>query len=591
MALIDEKTGKYNKKLTASYLFITKEGTCGRLQLKGPLYQEFRAGSYCMSDGGLRYDFIYIGKAKKTLTESPNAPDQQRPSKSADSDNKSAKNDNPPQPDTQPRSLKSGDQKKLAAQKKEQPDAVREKAVKPAEKRERGPFIKMDANQKRLVRKLPDWLQPLYNHGLTAKIDEDDQVIEISVGSIVNEDLLAKINTLPRLKKLDIQVARTITEKELQQIGHMSMLQSLTFYSVTFPKDGLDHLQKLTDLRELALREAKLTDAHLEHLKGLSKLRVLRLGGNRLTDKGLEYLTGMTNLEVLEIPNSNWVESRMRITDAGFALVARLTKLRELDISRLTITDKGFAQLSGLHELRRLRLDKTQITGNGLKKLASFPQLESLSLGGPWFDDTGMDYVTACHNLKQLFLRYTKIGDKGFRHIGKLEKLERLPLDSHFVTDAGLAHLTSLKHLKHIELRASSVTDETLKHISKISSLTRLDLSGSGYTGVSIGRNFAGTGYTHLAAMPNLKTLWLYNADVRWTELRGLKQLDSMVLMMPTMSADDVRRLQQALPDTRISATWGDKSVQFTSALNENAKPPKGSKKKIMSPSLTRNPE
>ncbi len=201
------------------------------------------------------------------------------------------------------------------------------------------------------------------------------------------------------------------------------------------------------------------------------------------------------------------------------------------------------------------------VTGNGLKQLAGFPQLESLSLGGPWIDNAGMDYVTACHNLKKLFLQYTKIGDKGFGHIGRLGKLERLTLDSHFVTDQGMAHLTSLRNLNHIELRASRVTDETLKHISKIASITRFDLSGSGYPGVRIGRNFTGAGYTHLASMPNLKTLWLNNADVSWTELRGLKQLDSMHLMMPTMSADDVRRLQRALPDTRVGATWGYGSV------------------------------
>ena len=206
-------------------------------------------------------------------------------------------------------------------------------------------------------------------------------------------------------------------------------------------------------------------------------------------------------------------------------------------------------------------MGRTQITGNGLRQLANFPQLESLALGGPSFDDAGMEHVAKCGNLKQLFFTYTKIGDEGFRHVGKLGKLERLTLDSHFVTDAGLAHLTSLKNLNHIELRASRVTDKALEHISKITSLTRLDLSGSGHPGVSIGRNFTGTGYAHLAAMPNLRTFWLHNADVRWTEQRDLKQLNVMTLSMPTMSEDDVRQLQRALPDTYVSAAWGGSSV------------------------------
>ena len=68
LALIDEETGKYEKKSTASYLFITKEGTCGRLQLKGPLYQEYGVGA--SGSGGLRYDFVYKGGGESEQEES-----------------------------------------------------------------------------------------------------------------------------------------------------------------------------------------------------------------------------------------------------------------------------------------------------------------------------------------------------------------------------------------------------------------------------------------------------------------------------------------------------------------------------------------
>jgi len=436
----------------------------------------------------------------------------------------------------------------------------------------------MDVIQQRLAQKLPDWLRPLHGHGLVARIDDDDEVTEITAGSVVDDDLLAKLKTLPKLRNLYVETSQKITGRGLGHIGEMPALQSLQFYSVTLPDDGLVHLRQIKDLRELSLTQSKLNDAALAHLNGLKELRVLRLGGNRLTDAGLAHLTDMKHLEVLEIANTSWVESRMRITDAGLAHVARFTTLRELDISGLSVTDEGFAHLSGLRDLRRLRVRGTQITGDGLKHLANFPQLESLSLGGPWFNDAGMEHVAKCRNLRQLFLVYTKIGDEGFQHVGKLGKLERLTLDSHFVTDAGLAHLTSLENLKHIELRASRVTDESLKHISKIASLARLDLSGSGYPGVRIGRNFTGTGYACLAAMPNLTTLYLNNADVGWTELRGLKQLKSMALLMPTMSEDDVRQLQRALPDTYVSAMWGGTSVpplQMRKRLDEKGEKPR----------------
>jgi beta-lactamase regulating signal transducer with metallopeptidase domain len=45
MAQIDEKRGKFDNTLTASYLFITKEGICGALQIQSP--------------GGWRHQFVY----------------------------------------------------------------------------------------------------------------------------------------------------------------------------------------------------------------------------------------------------------------------------------------------------------------------------------------------------------------------------------------------------------------------------------------------------------------------------------------------------------------------------------------------------
>ena len=82
LTLIDEKTGKYEKKSTASYLFITKEGICGRLRLKGPLYQEYGVGAG--GDGGMRFDFVYEGEGELKRPEAEEkTPDPLNPSEEA----------------------------------------------------------------------------------------------------------------------------------------------------------------------------------------------------------------------------------------------------------------------------------------------------------------------------------------------------------------------------------------------------------------------------------------------------------------------------------------------------------------------------
>ena len=53
LAQFNEKTGKYNDELTVTFLFMTREGSCGAMQIRSPLGD----GGY--TNGGLEYKFIY----------------------------------------------------------------------------------------------------------------------------------------------------------------------------------------------------------------------------------------------------------------------------------------------------------------------------------------------------------------------------------------------------------------------------------------------------------------------------------------------------------------------------------------------------
>ena len=65
LAQVDEKSGAYDEKLIASFLFITKEGTCGAIQLKSPLSEKFVPGTPVMRNGGMLVKFICEGEAEK----------------------------------------------------------------------------------------------------------------------------------------------------------------------------------------------------------------------------------------------------------------------------------------------------------------------------------------------------------------------------------------------------------------------------------------------------------------------------------------------------------------------------------------------
>ena len=112
-------------------------------------------------------------------------------------------------------------------------------------------------------------------------------------------------------------------------------------------EDGdLAPLQQLTNVVNLNLRKAAITDAGLVHLKGLKTLQRLHLEKTAVTDAGLENLTDLTNLVYLNLYET-------------------------------AVSDAGLQHLKGLSKLRKLFVWKTEVTPAGVEALRqSLPELE-----------------------------------------------------------------------------------------------------------------------------------------------------------------------------------------------------------------------
>ncbi len=123
----------------------------------------------------------------------------------------------------------------------------------------------------------------------------------------------------------------------------------------------LVHLTGLTQLKNLSLRKAQITDAGLTRLKGLglTQLIMLHLDNTPITDAGLVHLTGLTQLRHLGLNNT-------QITDAGLVHLTGLTQLQSLGLNNTQITDAGLVHLTRLSQLQELGLESTKITDSGL---------------------------------------------------------------------------------------------------------------------------------------------------------------------------------------------------------------------------------
>ena len=82
-------------------------------------------------------------------------------------------------------------------------------------------------------------------------------------------------------------------------VDFFSDVEFVSFFFTDATDDDLEHLEGLSDLRELWLAHTQVTDRGLEHLRELTNLQELYLWRTRVTDAGLEHLRGLTMLQAL----------------------------------------------------------------------------------------------------------------------------------------------------------------------------------------------------------------------------------------------------------------------------------------------------
>jgi internalin A len=339
---------------------------------------------------------------------------------------------------------------------------------------------------------------------------------------VLTDALLARVCALPHLRDLNIGSTTKVTAVGLVHLADLTRLEKLTLSSLSHAGEGLG-------------------DVALKNIVGLKSLRELHVNECGSTDAGARLLEGIQQLTRLELGGEGY------LTDAALASIGKLKRLKYLGLSsdastaqygRMHFTAVGLRSLIGLQDLEELHLVNQDVTAEFL----SFPKLTSLSLGGSTVDDACAERIAAFHGLKSLSLVYTAVTDAGMKAISTLPALQRLNVDSYVVTDAGIEQLKVLKSLEHLSLRATQLTDESVRHVSEMKTLSRLDLHGSGQPGSVVGELFTLDALRQLKALPELRTLYLYNlrSPGALACLRELTQLRAIAMMWVSLTENEL---------------------------------------------------
>jgi len=121
-----------------------------------------------------------------------------------------------------------------------------------------------------------------------------------------------------------------------------------------------DSLLRVTKITRFSWERG--TDDVWVHLQGLSQLQELSLGNANITDAGMIYLRGLSQLQTLRLDDT-------KVTDAGLVHLRGLSQLQTLNLYNTSVTDAGLVYLRGLSQLRILVLNSTRVTDQGVKKL------------------------------------------------------------------------------------------------------------------------------------------------------------------------------------------------------------------------------
>jgi Leucine-rich repeat (LRR) protein len=289
---------------------------------------------------------------------------------------------------------------------------------------------------------------------------KDLQRLDLSF-TYVTDRGIEKLQKLPKLEELNLHTAEFITDAAMSYLRANKSLRKLVLRGTDVTDVSMPYIAELTNLRALDLSQTMLGDGGLESLPALAQLEELDLGGSRLSGINLNFLKLLPKLRKLGLQGIQrrnggacWTAT---ITDLDLATIALLSNLEELDIGAgiglgrtgkpgggerncrptggVQITDLGIVKLAKLKKLRRLDLSGAKLTSKGLDGLRAFPLLERLSLwncGG--LDDASADTLASLPNLATLDLSDTPLSDAALAKLKVLPRLKQLYLTNTKVT-------------------------------------------------------------------------------------------------------------------------------------------------------------
>ena len=251
-----------------------------------------------------------------------------------------------------------------------------------------------------------------------------------------------------------------------EHLGYITTLESLNVISTKAGDEWIKPLGKLKNLRSLRFtNNGKLTDSGMETFAGLKDLETFSFVGTGITGAAYAKFEGFTKLTRVSHRGS-------QIGDEGLKeLCEHLPNLESISLAHAKFTDAGAAHLAKLTKLKGLEIGTRNATPASLKHLRALP-LESLQLGEGFEKcSESLPLIASILTLRKLSITDGKgVTDADLSLIASITQLESLIIDGLALKEERLPALAALAHLKSITfaLRPTGYPAETQSKVKAL---------------------------------------------------------------------------------------------------------------------------
>lgn len=251
-------------------------------------------------------------------------------------------------------------------------------------------------------RRAADWA---IRAGAELVIESENERIRVPAGESISLDQLS-------FQVLEIRRPQTVNweTEELDCLNGLQELQVLDLFEGRPGKAAMGNIGKVGSLRHLFLQRCFLENSLVEQLARLGRLKTLNVADNGLTDDAFETIRQLHTLETL------WIGNNL-IRGTRFTELSAIADLSHLDLTGLWLESGWAQQLRTSMRLSVLNLHACNVSDNDVQELVSTHDLSKLILNFTPVTDRVINCLLAETTLRDPGLLSTSISETGLKRL------------------------------------------------------------------------------------------------------------------------------------------------------------------------------